>query len=924
MSPFKATNNLNNNRTFNDSNKNSDKILFNQEVSKNIFQNNHNNNKLTNSKNMHLLCDSPTSDVHDQPNNSSEYSSNNPVNQQSVSSLDCIINNSVNISKEHFLNNSATVVGKKNEIPFIQNNFSSYCSSPNELSADNIFDFEPSSQSNNDFGESKAIPICDNLISTSDPTNNELNQTKMNIPAQLEESKEIVDQSVSIQNDLLEHNEENYSESNAEASHHVEDKIDSLQSEVVQNTSESIVEIFTEKDSLQNEALPEAAVDEDAELEEMYNNLENDLCDEVEKNVEDFSSQEKEDTEQQTILAFNNELVSIVEDLCKVIDEEPAATKTTEAQEEKNDKQVDEVIAQESTLPLQSKEITLVQFEPEAEEFVMPTTSVSDKNDCDRSSFLETMQVEALEHVEELPSEDVQEENLIAEESDADDKQELGNVPHQQDPVVREDVVAEVVESKKDDLKENQVIIEDIAEEFISNKKVETLQVESNIELNSDEISNSVTNENSANTTSTALEIESNQSTAKADTSTTSADKQTVTAASNIPSNIMTNQPPISESDSRGGLVQNIAYFDRQEMPNGLTEEEQLLGKIKPFWMPDEEAQNCLHCDTKFTMIKRRHHCRSCGKVLCGQCCNFKSRLAYLEYKEARVCQLCYMILVKIEEIERINGHPIDISDIQQRNNIQQSSPESSPSSSGALIQGNSLINPTALSSSGSSSGSQQSVFPDPNNPSEYCSTVSPFDQASALPPPTVLVPVGVLKRSNFKRSAESSSASGERSSSGESPATIKQVMFSDGVRPGGDLVETSPSTSSNRFTEDRLISRSQLSLKSTGQSSATTVDGLTSSKPVATHHHSSGSSRRSKSSRLVVANPDGANLPPIVNYNEFRSLDSTLPSKPSYEKLIGLFRNVHLPWITFALTKNLFINVKLVNSKFHTHSVLY
>lgn len=60
----------------------------------------------------------------------------------------------------------------------------------------------------------------------------------------------------------------------------------------------------------------------------------------------------------------------------------------------------------------------------------------------------------------------------------------------------------------------------------------------------------------------------------------------------------------------RGGLVQNINYFEREEMPNGLTEEEIMLGKRKPFWVPDDHAQNCLHCDIKFTLIKRRHHCR--------------------------------------------------------------------------------------------------------------------------------------------------------------------------------------------------------------------------------------------------------------------------------------------------------------------------
>jgi MAD (mothers against decapentaplegic) interacting protein len=39
---------------------------------------------------------------------------------------------------------------------------------------------------------------------------------------------------------------------------------------------------------------------------------------------------------------------------------------------------------------------------------------------------------------------------------------------------------------------------------------------------------------------------------------------------------------------------------------------------------------------------------------------------------------------------------------------------------------------------------------PNPNNPMEYCSTIPPLEQAASVlrqPPPSVLVPVGVLKR---------------------------------------------------------------------------------------------------------------------------------------------------------------------------------
>lgn len=57
---------------------------------------------------------------------------------------------------------------------------------------------------------------------------------------------------------------------------------------------------------------------------------------------------------------------------------------------------------------------------------------------------------------------------------------------------------------------------------------------------------------------------------------------------------------------------------------------------------------------------------------------------------------------------------------------------------------------PSAPSCEGPFPPSGQS--PNPNNPAEYCSTVPPLQQAQASgalgsPPPTVMVPVGVLKQ---------------------------------------------------------------------------------------------------------------------------------------------------------------------------------
>ena len=77
----------------------------------------------------------------------------------------------------------------------------------------------------------------------------------------------------------------------------------------------------------------------------------------------------------------------------------------------------------------------------------------------------------------------------------------------------------------------------------------------------------------------------------------------------------------------------------------GLSEDQLILGKVSPFWVPDAEAPVCMICDLKFNLVKRRHHCRACGKVLCSLCCSEKFPLPYLEDKEARVCKPCRGIL---------------------------------------------------------------------------------------------------------------------------------------------------------------------------------------------------------------------------------------------------------------------------------------
>jgi hypothetical protein len=58
----------------------------------------------------------------------------------------------------------------------------------------------------------------------------------------------------------------------------------------------------------------------------------------------------------------------------------------------------------------------------------------------------------------------------------------------------------------------------------------------------------------------------------------------------------------------------------------------------------DDTAPNCNKCSVKFTLFKRRHHCRNCGKVFCDACTQGKYTLQNLGYDAKvaeRVCSGC-------------------------------------------------------------------------------------------------------------------------------------------------------------------------------------------------------------------------------------------------------------------------------------------
>ncbi|KAL4236306.1 Zinc finger FYVE domain-containing protein 9 [Mactra antiquata] len=254
------------------------------------------------------------------------------------------------------------------------------------------------------------------------------------------------------------------------------------------------------------------------------------------------------------------------------------------------------------------------------------------------------------------------------------------------------------------------------------------------------------------------------------------------------------------------------------------------LGKVAPKWIPDAEAPICMSCEARFTFTKRRHHCRACGKVFCSTCCSMKNRLPYLKNQEARVCVMCHS---ELAVAERDAGR-----------------------------------------------------HPHPNNPSDYCSVIPPGTQAAgntvSSQPPSVLVPV--LKRDGNVGSDSSSRRSNEP----------KQVMFSDGIRPGGDLTELDGSSEITRMPPRRSRVQKRVERVSQGQ-------------------HSPRSRRlRTVTERTTKSLIPDTGLPPLcIPENEVPG--NCLQLDPDVNDFMPKIKDENKSPVIFAINTNLYVLVKIV-----------
>ncbi|KAK3604394.1 hypothetical protein CHS0354_015526 [Potamilus streckersoni] len=68
----------------------------------------------------------------------------------------------------------------------------------------------------------------------------------------------------------------------------------------------------------------------------------------------------------------------------------------------------------------------------------------------------------------------------------------------------------------------------------------------------------------------------------------------------------------------------------------------------EPPWVPDDQCEKCMQCGQKFELLKRRHHCRRCGRCFCHDCCNGLLPLPRMCFVDpVRQCSMCANITRK-------------------------------------------------------------------------------------------------------------------------------------------------------------------------------------------------------------------------------------------------------------------------------------
>lgn len=69
------------------------------------------------------------------------------------------------------------------------------------------------------------------------------------------------------------------------------------------------------------------------------------------------------------------------------------------------------------------------------------------------------------------------------------------------------------------------------------------------------------------------------------------------------------------------------------------------MDRLPPPWFPDRAIARCQMCAKSFGVLRRKHHCRRCGRCVCATCAPSRCTKALPEfgYREpVRHCVDCF------------------------------------------------------------------------------------------------------------------------------------------------------------------------------------------------------------------------------------------------------------------------------------------
>ena len=87
-----------------------------------------------------------------------------------------------------------------------------------------------------------------------------------------------------------------------------------------------------------------------------------------------------------------------------------------------------------------------------------------------------------------------------------------------------------------------------------------------------------------------------------------------------------------------------------------------LQARTPTTWIPDSRVHRCFSCNTQFSMLRRKHHCRSCGRIFCSSCSAYRETIPsyYRSYAPSpsqsvepqRTCAPCANKLRRAADVE--------------------------------------------------------------------------------------------------------------------------------------------------------------------------------------------------------------------------------------------------------------------------------